>query len=131
MQVEDNLQVVKLDMWKVNFDIISIAKELAQLEQELQAIYQQLGEMQQGGGICFWLQPLLHPSPPIVDDDHIGLCYILLQPYGFCKRWFPSFDVVVASCKHTYHPFCRAQLCKDDNKCCVCKKLFHLDCCAC
>jgi hypothetical protein len=30
-------------MWKVNFDIIFITKELAQLEQELQVVYWQLG----------------------------------------------------------------------------------------
>jgi len=86
-----------------------------------------LGEMQQGRGISFWRQPIFHSSPPIIDDDHNGLYYILPQPCGFCKRWFTSFDVVVAFCKHTYHPFCLAQLCRDDNKCCVCKELFHPD----
>jgi hypothetical protein len=39
VQGEDDLQDVELDMWKVNFDIIFITKELAQLEQELQVVY--------------------------------------------------------------------------------------------
>ncbi len=43
VQGEDDLQDVELDMWKVNFDIIFITKELAQLEQELQVVYWQLG----------------------------------------------------------------------------------------
>jgi hypothetical protein len=34
--------------------------------------------------------------------------------------------VAIASCKHTYHPFCLAQLCKKDNICRVCKEVFHL-----
>ncbi len=43
VQGEDDLQDAEMDMWKVNFDIIFITKELAQLEQELQVVYQQLG----------------------------------------------------------------------------------------
>lgn len=43
MQGEDDLQDAELDMWKVNSDIIFITKELAQLEQELQVVYRQLG----------------------------------------------------------------------------------------
>jgi hypothetical protein len=44
----------------------------------MQAIHQQLGEMQQGGKLFLWPKPILHPSPLIVDDDMNGSCYILL-----------------------------------------------------
>jgi hypothetical protein len=33
--------------------------------------------------------------------------------------------VAIASCKHTYQLFCLVQLCKEDNKWCVCKEVFH------
>jgi hypothetical protein len=61
----------------------------------------------------------------VLDGDISGSCYVLVQGCGFCKRGFISYDAAIASYKHTYHPFCLAQLSKEDNKCHVCKEVFH------
>jgi hypothetical protein len=39
VQGEDDLQDDELHMWKVNFDIASKARELVDLQQEMQAIH--------------------------------------------------------------------------------------------
>lgn len=98
---------------------MSISKDLIDLEHEIQAVHWQLEEMQQGKGLSFWPKPILHPIPPIDGDS--SLVYILLKPRGYYKRWFTSYDVAITSCKHTYHPFCLTHLCKEDDKCLVCK----------
>jgi hypothetical protein len=53
--------------------------------------------------------------------------YILVKPYGFCNRGYHCHDIVVASCKHTFHPFCLGELLRVNNKCFVCAQVFHLD----
>jgi hypothetical protein len=36
--------------------------------------------------------------PPIDEDS--TLVYILLKPYGYCKRWFTTYDVaIIGLCK--------------------------------
>jgi len=78
---------------------------------------QQLGSMEKRGGSPFWPKPILHPACPIDANSNI---VILVKPYGFCKVWYSYYDIVVTSCKHTYHPFCLAKLFKNENKCYVC-----------
>jgi hypothetical protein len=50
---------------------------------------------------------------------------INLDPCSFCNRWYTLFDVVMASCKHLYHPFCIAKLLESQKECVVCKEAFH------
>jgi hypothetical protein len=38
MQDEDVFQYTKLDMWKVDFDIMSVSKDLIDLEHEIQVV---------------------------------------------------------------------------------------------
>lgn len=45
MQGEDAFQDTKLNIWKVDFDIVSVSKDLIDLEHEIQAIQRQLDEM--------------------------------------------------------------------------------------
>jgi predicted nucleic acid-binding Zn-ribbon protein len=66
MQGEDNLQDVELDMWKVNFNVVSKVRELADLQQEMQAIHPQLGEMQQGGRLFFGLSQFYIHLPQLL-----------------------------------------------------------------
>jgi molybdenum cofactor biosynthesis enzyme MoaA len=66
MQGEDNLQDVELDMWKVNFNVVSKVRELANLQQEMQAIHPQLGEMQQGGRLFFGLSQFYVHLPQLL-----------------------------------------------------------------
>jgi hypothetical protein len=82
-------------MWKVSSNIVCTTKGLALPKQKIQVIDQQLGKMQQGGRLSYCPKTILHPSPLIVDDDHGGSCYILLQPCGYSKNWYNLFDVVL------------------------------------
>jgi hypothetical protein len=54
---------------------------------------------------------VVHPAYPIDANSNI---VILVKPYGFCKAWYDYYDLVVASCKHTYHPICLAKLLKNE-----------------
>ncbi len=94
----------------------SIKKDLACMARQHVVIQQQLGDMEKGKGSSFWPKPILHPLCPVNVETPI----ILVKPCGFCKAWYNSYDKVVTSCKHTYHPFYLGELLKNDNKCCVC-----------
>jgi hypothetical protein len=54
--------------------------------------------------LIFWPKLILHSIPPTNEDS--TLVYIILKPYGYCKRWFTFYDVVITYYKNTYHPFC-------------------------
>jgi hypothetical protein len=69
--------------------------------------------MERGGGCSFGPKPMLHPS--FVGDVN-SYDVIHLKPYEFCKRGYAFYDVVVTSCKHTYHPFCLSEMLKSENK---------------
>jgi hypothetical protein len=45
MQGEDAFQDTEMNIWKVDYDIVSISKDLIDLEHEIQAIQRQLEEM--------------------------------------------------------------------------------------
>ena len=65
----------------------------------------QIQYMKEGVGVACWPKPSLHPKMP---KEVEGL--FELEACSFCNRWYSSFDVVMASCKHFYHPFCIAKL---------------------
>jgi hypothetical protein len=102
-------------MWKVNSNIVCTTKQLALLEQKIQVVDQQLGEMQQEGRFSYCPKTILHPSPPIVDDYHGGSCYILLQPCGYSKNGYGLFDVVLLL-TNIHTTLCLAQFFKEHKK---------------
>ncbi len=81
-----------------------------------------IGKHGKRGGSPFWPKKILPPACPIDANSNI---VILVKPYGFCKAWYNYYDIVVTSCKHTYHPICLAKLLKNENKYCVCGKSLH------
>ncbi len=51
--------------------------------------------------------------------------YILVKPCGFCNRRYHCRDIAIASCKHTFHPFCLREFHRASNKCCIYAQVFH------
>ncbi len=49
---------------------------------------------------------------PSFNGDVNSYPVIHLKPCGFCKTRYAFYDVVVTSCKHTYHPFCLGEMLK-------------------
>jgi hypothetical protein len=73
-------------------------------------------------GVCsFWPKPILHPSV-------FGTLrtYILMKFCGFCVQVVHCPNVVLTSCKHTFHPFSLIEVLWDNNKC-TCGQVMHLD----
>jgi hypothetical protein len=63
---------------------------------------------------------MLHPSFLV----EINLTpFNLLKACEFCKA---RYDILVTSCKHTYHPFCLCEMLKIENKCFVYGELLQL-----
>jgi hypothetical protein len=80
--------------------------------------------MKIGEGMTFKPKPIMHFEEHVDDNGRI---FIIVKPCGFCNNGFHCMDVVVASCKHTFHLFCLSVMLKDSNKCCVCNVKIHLD----
>ncbi len=74
---------------------------MKQLQIELENIQLQWDKMKIGESMTFKPKPIMH-FEKFVDDN--GKTLIIVKPCGFCNNGFHCMDVVVASCKHTFHP---------------------------
>lgn len=95
-------------------------KEIAQVQRLKDAISDHIVMMKRGGGISCWPKPAVHPHMPENEEDSFQL-----DPCSFCNRWYNSFDLVMTSCKHFYHPFCITKLLDTQNSCVTCEEPFH------
>jgi hypothetical protein len=104
MQGKDSFHDAKLELWKVESNIVVFKKEMGEVKNKKEVVYIQIQEMEKGGGVSFWpIKPFLHPNarPLYLEVDAI----ILVTFGSFCKKGFNFFDVAMGSCKHVYHPF--------------------------
>jgi hypothetical protein len=116
----DLYEDAELDMWKSETDAQVVCQELQEVERHSTAVAEQIRLMKQGGGVACRPKPCLHPDMP----EEGGFAFEL-EPCSFCNRWYTSYDVFMASCKHFYHPFCITKLVDTDNTCVTCKETFH------
>jgi hypothetical protein len=65
------------------------------------------------GGIQLQLHPLLYLAKTLDRWPD----FIKTNPCIYCKAPFPQNDIVVATCRHLYHPWCIAIHCKANSKC--------------
>jgi hypothetical protein len=119
-KVRDLYQDVGLEIWKADSDIQLVNREMIEVRRHMQAVEDHIQMMKDGGGVVLWPKPCLYLDLP----EEVGGA-IELDPCSFCNRWYTSFDVVLASCKHLYHPFCIAKLLESQKECVVCKEAFH------
>ena len=119
-KARDLYQDAGLDMWKYEADIEIVRRELEQVRRHKDAVVEQIRLMKEGGGVANWPKPCLHLEVP---EDGVGV--FELEACSFCNRWYTAFDIVMASCKHLYHPFCVAKLVETQNSCVICKEHFH------
>jgi len=119
LQEEETYQNVEIELWKANSDSKVLEREITDLAHHRAAIEEQIFSMKASSRVAMWPRPLLHDHTP-EDDTHLDL-----QPCSFCNRFFSAFDIVVASCRHMYHPFCIASLCSKKNQCVTCGEIFH------
>lgn len=61
----------------------------------------QLERMRFGFGVSTFPLPIIHPCRQ-KDSRNV----ILIKACPICQEWFTTNDIIVASCGHTYHPFC-------------------------
>jgi hypothetical protein len=110
-----------LEMWKSEADVQVVRRELKEVQRHKDAVADQIRMMKQGGGVVCCPKPSLHPDVP----EEGGFAFEL-EPCSFCNRWYTSYDVIMASCKHFYHPLCIVKLVDTDNSCVTGKETFHL-----
>jgi hypothetical protein len=85
-------------------------------------VHEQLKLKAKGGGLSCWPKLILHP-PFLGDAD--GSIHIQLHPCGFYKLWYHCFDLVITSCKHTFHPYCLDESLKTSNHCFTCGHILN------
>jgi hypothetical protein len=108
------------DMLHSEENIKIVRREIKEVQRLKDAISDHVVKMKSGGGISCWPKPTFHPHMPEDEGSSFHL-----DPCSFCNRWYNSFDVVMTSCKHFYHPFCITKLVDTQNFCVTCKKPFH------
>lgn len=119
-RAQDLYEDVGYNMLHSEESIQIVCKEIGHVQRLKDAISDHIVKMKSGGGILCWPKPILHPHTP---EDEGGSFH--LEPCSFCNRWYNSFDVVMTSCKHFYHPFCIAKLVDTQNFCVTCEMPFH------
>jgi hypothetical protein len=79
----------------------------------------EIEKMKAGAGVHCCPKPCLHPHEV---EEAAGP--FVLEPCAFCNRWYNSYDVVMASCRHFYHPFYITKLAESQNSCVTYKEVF-------
>jgi hypothetical protein len=74
--------------------------------------------------MAFKPKPNLHFKDALKDNNNT---FIFVKPCGFCNQGFHCMDVVITSCKHTFHLFCLGAMLKESNKCYICNVKLHPD----
>ena len=114
-QAENESLELDIQVERAKQDVVAIRKEEAVVTSQLQ-------QMVDGGGMSFWPKPIIHPEQPNEDETN----FLIIRPCGFCGGSFHCYDIVVTSCKHTFHPFCLGAMLSDGQECCVCKTTLRL-----
>ena len=104
-RAQDLYEDAGYNMLQSEDSIKQVCKEIEQVQRLRDAISDHIVKMKSGGGSACWPKPTIHPHMP---KDEEGSFH--LDPCSFCNRWYNSFDVVMTSCKHFYHPFCITKL---------------------
>jgi hypothetical protein len=104
--------------------IVRATLQFSEFSAKLDALTNQLAEMQLGGRMSLWPKSILHPLVPeaIVECSHH---IIHVRPCGCYKRWYNCMDIFITSCKHCYHPICMLEYLKTHTKCLVCNERLH------
>jgi hypothetical protein len=118
-KTKDLYEEASSDMMNYEVDIGIVRRELKEVRRHKDAVADEIGKMRNGLGVACWPKPCLHPDR--LEDEGGSL---ELQPCSFCNRWYNSFDVVISSCKHFYHPFCISKLVDTQDSCVTCNKPF-------
>lgn len=96
---------------------------------QFDALTVELCQLKRGkSSVIFWPRPMFysHEQPVESVDERnwikVGLC-------SLCQFPFPQNNIVVASCRHLYHPFCASVLFVSSSRCIArgCKALAHPD----
>lgn len=119
VQGEEMYHNAEIDLWKSNSDLKVLEREISEMMRHRVAIEEQIESMKAGAGVSLQPRPILHTHVP---ED---ITHLELHPCSFCNRFFSACDIIVASCRHMYHPFCIASVCSKKNKCVTCGELFH------
>ena len=119
VQGEDMYHNAEIDLWRSNSSLKVLEREIAEMIRHKVAIEEQLDLMKVGAGVSLKPRPISHSDVP---NDITNL---ELHPCSFCNKFFTACDIIVASCRHMYHPFCIASLCAKKNRCVTCGELFH------
>jgi len=96
--------------------MIDIARHRNAIEEHILAMKASATVQEYQLGLNLFYMPTLHRMILILNSN--------LAPFAI--DFFFAFDIVVASCRHMYHPFCIASLCSKKNRCVTCGELFNL-----
>jgi hypothetical protein len=110
---------VCLDLTMSESDMQAVCQEILEFKRHKEAVADEIEKLKVGAGVHCCPKPCLHPHEV---EGFAGP--FMLEPCAVCNRWYNSFDVVMASCRHFYHPFCITKLAETQNSCVICNEVF-------
>jgi hypothetical protein len=110
---------VCLELRKSESDMQAVCQEILECRRHREAVADEIEKLKAGAGVHCRPKPCLHPHKV---EEAAGP--FMLDPCAVCNRWYNSYDVVMASCRHFYHPFCITKLAESQNSCVTCNEVF-------
>ena len=110
---------VCLELRNSELDMQAVCKEILECRRHKEAVADEIEKLKAGAGVRCCPRPCLHPHEV---EEAAGP--FMLEPCAVCNRWYNSYDVVMASCRHLYHPFCITKLVESQNSCVTCNEVF-------
>ena len=110
---------VCLELRNSELDMQAICEEILECRRYKEAVADEIEKLKAGAGVHCCPKLCLHPHEV---EEAAGP--FMLEPCAVCNRWYNSYDVVMASCRHFYHPFCITKLVESQNSCVTCNEVF-------
>lgn len=105
----------KRDADKKAEELQQLEASIVQKQRQLGALNEEVAKLQSGSrpsSMTPW--PLTYPKP---SGSLLNETNLVITQCSLCLGGFPDFDVVVASCKHLYHPWCSVVVFSKGNTC--------------
>lgn len=127
---EADLTAKKQQYEEKEADVADIQKRLAMKRIQHEGLHGDFHVLAAGRnvkGLC--PTPMVYPIPDKVVIHSDGPELLRVSSCAFCDISFPNSDIVVASCKHLYHPWCAKVVFSQGSRCVDihCKALVHPD----
>lgn len=103
-RVSEQFKNDKTKVCKLQVELDAVDERIQHQQHQLAVISEETSQLLCGGrpsGLYPW--PMLYPQ---LSDNNVEAVVLSVTTCALCSFAFPNSDIVIASCKHAYHPWC-------------------------